>query len=159
MAFFAPNSAPILVPPSPSDRPGGCYAFFDPTFSIGKLGRSNHPPRRKREWARQCWGEQQIWLPFYWEVPFAAKFERLIHLHYRGAGAWLGPVRCGFCGVNHQEKYRFHGYLAIVAFIVTVEHYLGVLGWPVIRGAHAAASTKPELPSNQARLTIYDPTP
>ncbi|KAJ7429135.1 hypothetical protein B0H11DRAFT_1945802 [Mycena galericulata] len=86
MAHFAPNSAPILVPPSPSDGPGGFYTYFDAPLSIAKYGRSRHPARRKREWGRQCQGEVQIWLAFYWEVPFAAKFERLIHLHYQRAG-------------------------------------------------------------------------
>ncbi|KAJ7449500.1 hypothetical protein B0H11DRAFT_1928657 [Mycena galericulata] len=128
MAYFAPNSAQILDPPSPSDRAGAFYAFFDPTFSTAKYGRSNNPPRRKGEWERQCRGEIQVWLPFYWEVPFAAKFERLIHQHYRRAGYWLGPMRCAYCGVKHREKYR-----ADAGLIVVVEHYLGVLGWPVIR--------------------------
>ncbi|KAJ7460122.1 hypothetical protein B0H11DRAFT_1924165 [Mycena galericulata] len=126
MAYFAPNSAPILVPPSPSDRPGGFYAYFDPTLSIAKYGRSDNPARRKREWERQCRGEMQLWLPFYWEVPFAAKFERLIHLHYQRAGYWLGPIRCPYCGVKHREKYDCDA-----GFVFTVEHYLGVLGWPI----------------------------
>ncbi|KAJ7511933.1 hypothetical protein B0H11DRAFT_1899429 [Mycena galericulata] len=132
MAYLPPNSTAIVMPPSASDRPGAFYTYFDPTFSIAKMGRSNDPPRRKLEWARQCRGEAQIWLPFYWEVPFAAKFERIIHHHYQRAGAWLGPVRCTFCGVNHREKYWFHGYSELVRFITTVEHYLGVLGWPII---------------------------
>ncbi|KAJ7449392.1 hypothetical protein B0H11DRAFT_1924031 [Mycena galericulata] len=127
MAYLPPNSTAIIMPPSASDRPGGFYTYFDPTFSIAKMGRSNDPARRKLEWARQCRGEAQIWLPFYWEVPFAAKFERLIHHHYQRAGAWLGPVRCTFCGVNHREKYWFHGYSELIRFIMTVEHYLGVL--------------------------------
>ncbi|KAJ7441830.1 hypothetical protein B0H11DRAFT_1932749 [Mycena galericulata] len=127
MAHFAPNSAPILVPPSPSDGPGGFYTYFDAPLSIAKYGRSRHPARRKREWGRQCQGEVQIWLAFYWEVPFAAKFERLIHLHYQRAGYWLGPVTCMFCGVNHQEKYHFDA-----GFVHTVELYLGILGWPIV---------------------------
>ncbi|KAJ7451188.1 hypothetical protein B0H11DRAFT_1927844 [Mycena galericulata] len=127
MAYLPPNSTAIIMPPSASDRPGGFYTYFDPTFSIAKMGCSNDPARHKLECARQCRGEAQIWLPFYWEVPFAAKFERLIHHHYQRVGAWLGPVRCTFCGVNHREKYWFHGYSELIWFIMTVEHYLGVL--------------------------------
>ncbi|KAF8149646.1 hypothetical protein K438DRAFT_1779240 [Mycena galopus ATCC 62051] len=33
-----------------------------------KFGRSNRPPRRKAEWQRQCCGEDQDWMDFYWEI-------------------------------------------------------------------------------------------
>ncbi|KAJ7634024.1 hypothetical protein B0H17DRAFT_1217359 [Mycena rosella] len=62
-----------------------------------KIGRSNRPPRRKREWMRQCRPQQQEWW-FYWDVPDARQFEHLIHLHFKLHGAWIWPEDCEFCG-------------------------------------------------------------
>ncbi|KAJ7496270.1 hypothetical protein B0H11DRAFT_1910029 [Mycena galericulata] len=127
MVFLPPTATAITIAPSPSDRPGTFYAYFDAEFSTAKLGRSDNPVRRKGEWERQCQGEIQVWLPICWEVPFAAKFERIIHEHYKRAGSWLRPIACPFCGVKHREKFAFDAML-----IQVVEHYLAVLGWPII---------------------------
>lgn len=72
----------IAAPPSVSDRRGSFYGFRIPNDSkcgqwAVKMGRAEKPGKRKRQWARQCRGQTQIWLPFCWEVPYAAKFGEL----------------------------------------------------------------------------------
>ncbi|KAJ7696825.1 hypothetical protein B0H17DRAFT_1130829 [Mycena rosella] len=97
----------IDEPPSPSDKRGFLYEFVildDDDDDVVKYGRSNNPLRRRREWARQCKGQDQHW-QYCWEVPFAAKFEKLIHEHFKRAGAWLGPSPCSCCPVTHREKF------------------------------------------------------
>ncbi|KAJ7678793.1 hypothetical protein B0H17DRAFT_1206568 [Mycena rosella] len=58
-------------------RPGGVYTFeiapnqlppSSPTEHEAKIGFSGMPPRRKREWMRQCRPQQQEWR-FYYHVP------------------------------------------------------------------------------------------
>ncbi|KAJ7453630.1 hypothetical protein B0H11DRAFT_2245267 [Mycena galericulata] len=121
----------ILAPPSASDGPGAFYGFR--IKKIFKLGRAKEPRKRQGQWARQCRGERHHWLPYYWEVPFYKKFEKIVHRHYKAAGAWLTPHRCRFCSVRHQEKFSLKACGGVRGLVGVVEHYLGRLNWPVIR--------------------------
>ncbi|KAJ6535579.1 hypothetical protein B0H19DRAFT_1271320 [Mycena capillaripes] len=125
-------SAVINKPPSASDKPGAFYDFELPQEGATKLGRSNAPRRRQKEWARKCRGQQQVWRG-YWIVPYAAKFEALIHAHFKRAGAWISPTPCQYCGVKHLEKYSKRVCGGWTEIVKVVEYYLRRLGWPVIR--------------------------
>ncbi|KAF8157737.1 hypothetical protein K438DRAFT_1986352 [Mycena galopus ATCC 62051] len=57
----------LNAPPSPSDSIGGVYAYS--VNNVVKVSYSKQPRVRKVQWMRQCRGEQQDWLDFYWEVP------------------------------------------------------------------------------------------
>ncbi|KAJ7505067.1 hypothetical protein B0H11DRAFT_1905143 [Mycena galericulata] len=142
-----PRIAAILNSvPSPSDTYGVLYAFYifrtQPRRRYGrtpkhprakvKIGRANNPLRRRREWARQCRGQRQKWW-FWWDVPFAKKFERLIHTHFRVHGAWVQPSPCGFCLVRHEEQFDYARCGGKRGLIRVVEEYLGILGWPIVR--------------------------
>ncbi|KAJ7429272.1 hypothetical protein B0H11DRAFT_2412504 [Mycena galericulata] len=127
----------LLAPPSASDGRGGFYGFriakTRSTPGIIKLGRAKVPRKRQAQWARQCRGERHRWLPYYWEVPFYKKFEKIIHRHYKAAGAWVVPHRCRFCTVRHQEKFDLKACGGVRGLVRVVEYYLGRLNWPVIR--------------------------
>ncbi|KAJ7435197.1 hypothetical protein B0H11DRAFT_2367977, partial [Mycena galericulata] len=126
----------ILAAPSASDCRGGFYGFRIPktrsTLAIVKLGRAKEPRKRQAQWARQCRGERHRWLPYYWEVPFYKKFEKIIHCHFKAAGAWVVPHRCRFCTVRHQEKFGLKACGGVRGLVRVVEYYLGRLNWPVI---------------------------
>ncbi|KAJ7648913.1 hypothetical protein B0H17DRAFT_1147869 [Mycena rosella] len=121
-------------------RPGAFYAFRildtqPPPSTITKpsavkMGRSNKPPRRKSEWRWKCWPQQHKWW-FYFDVPDAASFEHLIHLHFRLHGAWIQPEECEFCGVKHCEKFDEALCGGKAGVIAVVRFYLVHLGWPV----------------------------
>ncbi|KAJ7440077.1 hypothetical protein B0H11DRAFT_2230170 [Mycena galericulata] len=127
----------ILAAPSASDCRGAFYGFLiaktRSTPGIVKLGRAKEPRKRQAQWARQCRGERHRWLPYYWEVPFYKKFEKIIHCHYKAAGAWVVPHRCRFCTVRHQEKFGLKACGGVRGLVRVVEYYLGRLNWPVIR--------------------------
>ena len=57
----------LLAPPTAADRPGYIYMYFIPSnmpgYYLVKVGRTNNPLRRKLEWARQCRGQWQRWVP------------------------------------------------------------------------------------------------
>ncbi|KAJ6455507.1 hypothetical protein C8R47DRAFT_1082731 [Mycena vitilis] len=138
--------AAIRAPASRSDKPGALYAFKIPAHqpnqrkrraaarvyrSKAKIGRSNDPPRRKGEWARRCRGQLQEW-HCYWQVPEAAKFEALIHLHFKIKGAWIHSSECDFCERCHCEIFDLAicgGWPGITEVVV---YYLRRLNWPVI---------------------------
>jgi hypothetical protein len=63
----------IDAAPSALDKSDCFYFFTENQKRIAKYGRSKCHPRRKKEWARQCWPQQQDW-ECYWVVPYAAKF-------------------------------------------------------------------------------------
>ncbi|KAJ7441450.1 hypothetical protein B0H11DRAFT_2252019 [Mycena galericulata] len=145
-----PNHPQIALvlnsPPSPSDAPGCLYAFRvfrnQPRRRFGraprfprakiKIGRAKNPQRRRREWTRQCRGQRVKWW-YWWYVPFAKKFERLIHTHFRVHGAWLEPSACGFCLVRHQELFDYGRCGGKRGVALVVEGYLGILGWPSVK--------------------------
>ncbi|KAJ7085953.1 hypothetical protein C8R44DRAFT_893799 [Mycena epipterygia] len=95
-----------------------------------KIGRSNRPLRRQREWKQKCWPQQQDWW-FYWDVPDAPSFERLIHLHFKLHGAWIRPEECEFCGTKHCEKFDYARCGGSNGVVAVVEYYLRHLGWPI----------------------------
>ncbi|KAJ7052430.1 hypothetical protein C8F01DRAFT_1337509 [Mycena amicta] len=127
---FPPPS--LLVPPSPSDKRGSLYVFSEDSGQVFKIGRTNCPPRRKEEWARQCKPAAQQWM-FHWRVPYAKKFEALVHAHFKYHGAWLRPSRCRHCRVKHREKFGAGLCGGRNEVIRVVEDYLGQLGWDVMR--------------------------
>ncbi|KAJ7429134.1 hypothetical protein B0H11DRAFT_2266844 [Mycena galericulata] len=142
-----PRIAHILnSPPSPSDGPGYLYVFRifrkQPLRRFGraprsrrakiKIGRTNNPQRRRREWARQCRGQRVKWW-FWWYVPFAKQFERLIHTHFRIHGAWIHPSPCGFCWIRHQEIFDHARCGGKRGVSEVVEEYLGILRWPSLK--------------------------
>ncbi|KAJ7712912.1 hypothetical protein DFH07DRAFT_1018823 [Mycena maculata] len=126
----------VLAPPSASDCRGAFYGFriakMRATPAIVKLGRAKEPRKRRAQWAHQCRGERHRWLTYYWEVPFYKKFEKIIHCHYKAAGAWVVPDRCRFCTVRHQEKFGLKACGGVRGLVRVVEYYLGRLNWPVI---------------------------
>ncbi|KAJ6560125.1 hypothetical protein B0H19DRAFT_1260770 [Mycena capillaripes] len=94
--------AAILAPPLPSDKPV-----------------AETMPGQVQEW----WA--------YWTVPAAAKFEALIHLHFKLMGAWILPSECEFCGVNHCELFDFLACGGREGIARVVEFYHRRLNWPV----------------------------
>ncbi|KAJ7681691.1 hypothetical protein B0H17DRAFT_1138288 [Mycena rosella] len=94
-----------------------------------KIGFTNDPPWRKGEWKRQCAPQQQVWR-YYWEVPDAREFERLIHTHFKVAGAWIVPVPCQFCMKRHREKFDDALCGGLGGVVGVVLYYLGLLNWP-----------------------------
>ncbi|KAJ7062960.1 hypothetical protein B0H15DRAFT_958766 [Mycena belliarum] len=88
-----------------------------------QTGGAEGPSKRKLQWFRKCRGQRQRWW-CYWRVPFAAKFERLIHLHFKLRGAWLGRQPCDFCPTKHQEKYDLEGCGGRAGVRAAVELYL-----------------------------------
>lgn len=68
----------LTATPSATDYQGGLYGYT--VGYVLKTGRARDPPIRKIQWGRQCRGEQQDWLPFYWEVPHAKKFGEFLVL-------------------------------------------------------------------------------
>ncbi|KAJ7065111.1 hypothetical protein B0H15DRAFT_973675 [Mycena belliarum] len=132
--------AALRAPPSPSDKAGTFYIYEicgrQPNRPIrraqAKLGRAKDPSKRKLQWFRKCRGQRQRWW-CYWRVPFAAKFERLIHLHFKLRGAWLGRQPCDFCPTKHQEKYDLEACGGRAGVRAAVELYLGLLRWRILR--------------------------
>ncbi|KAF8183608.1 hypothetical protein K438DRAFT_1975077 [Mycena galopus ATCC 62051] len=121
----------IAAPPSATDGVGGVYVYFTQHNAkrVAKIGKADAPVVRQAQWARQCHGELQRWLPFYWEVRFAKKFERIVHLQFKRMGAWLGRVECRHCGTRHQEKFDLRKCGGVAGLIAVIEHRLGLLGW------------------------------
>ncbi|KAF8133171.1 hypothetical protein K438DRAFT_1998223 [Mycena galopus ATCC 62051] len=133
----------LNAPPSPSDGVGGVYAYS--VNNVVKVGYSKQPRVRKVQWMRQCRGEQQDWLDFYWEVPYAKKFgelssdtsaaaglsctERIVHIELKRLGTWPGLVPCRFCHRNHREKFDLWKCGGIAGLIGIVEARLNALGW------------------------------
>ncbi|KAJ7720317.1 hypothetical protein B0H14DRAFT_2642732 [Mycena olivaceomarginata] len=117
----------LNAPPTTTDGVGGGYSFF--VNNVLKFGKSNKPRARKGQWKRQCRGEQQTWLDFHWEVPYAKKFERIIHIELKRLGAWLGRVHCRFCGRNHQEKFDLRKCGGKAGLVRIIEARLNALGW------------------------------
>ncbi|KAJ7429582.1 hypothetical protein FB451DRAFT_1423882 [Mycena latifolia] len=135
--------AALTACPLASDKPGCFYLYIikrpqpkAPNRRVRraaiKMGRMKNPPKHRLQWLRKCRGQRQEWV-CYWEVPYAAKFEQLLHTHYRLAGAWLGQSACNFCTTCHQEKYDLGKCGGRSAVIGVVESYLGHMGWPIIR--------------------------
>ncbi|KAJ7603100.1 hypothetical protein DFH06DRAFT_1350574 [Mycena polygramma] len=114
---------------SPTDTQGGLY-LYEGNGDI-KAGFANSPPRRRREWERQCAPEVQIWWPFYWEVPHRKLFERIVHKYFKAKGAWRGPILCPYCGRRHIEKFDLAlcGGRQVVYFIINA--FVLILGWPL----------------------------
>ncbi|KAJ7075896.1 hypothetical protein B0H15DRAFT_956134 [Mycena belliarum] len=144
--------AALRAPPSPSDKAGTFYMYEirrrQPNRPVrraqAKLGRAKDPSKRKLQWFRKCRGQRQRWW-CYWRVPFAAKFERLIHLHFKLRGAWLGRQPCDFCPTKHQEKYDLEGCGGRAGVRAAVELYLGLLRWRIVRLASVHSGLKPSV--------------
>ncbi|KAJ7637970.1 hypothetical protein DFH06DRAFT_1138615 [Mycena polygramma] len=120
-------------PPTLKDGWGGLYMYQIPLESKMKFGISECPPRRRREWERQCWPEQQVWLPWYWYVPYRKKFEKVVHAYFKAKHAWCGRHPCSHCPRNHQERFWSASCGGIFATIFQIEALIVSLGWPVIR--------------------------
>ncbi|KAJ7096453.1 hypothetical protein C8R44DRAFT_889762 [Mycena epipterygia] len=137
--------AAIVAPPSALDKPGALYVFDIPADQLNhrmrrtlawaqirmvKIGRSKHPWKRRGQWLRKCRGQRQEWW-VYWNVPYAAKFEALIHLHFKLMGAWMLPSECHFCGIHHTETFSSRACGGRDGIARVVVFYLRCLGWPV----------------------------
>ncbi|KAJ7429055.1 hypothetical protein B0H11DRAFT_1946271, partial [Mycena galericulata] len=162
-ATFTDVESALLAPPSASDGRGAFYGFRigKTQSSILKLGRAKEPRKRRSQWARQCRGERHCWLPYYWEVPFYKKFEKIIHYHFKAAGAWVVPHRCRFCTVRHQEKFGLKACGGVRGLVRVVEYYLGRLNWPVISrwdacNAEDSGNGGANLPTAAHPLAIVD---
>ncbi|KAJ7075710.1 hypothetical protein B0H15DRAFT_865939 [Mycena belliarum] len=135
--------AVLSMAPSAFDKPGAIYVYEIPAKQPNspnqrsrrtelKYGRAKEPTKRRAQWLRKCRGQDQRWL-CYWNIPFAAKFEKLIHTHFKLKGAWLGRTACDFCKTEHQEKYDKGTCGGRAVVVQEVEFYLGLLGWPILR--------------------------
>ncbi|KAJ7675571.1 hypothetical protein B0H17DRAFT_1140195 [Mycena rosella] len=154
---------------SSTDGPGGIYVYEIPRYQPNcsnrrrrraltrreiKIGRAIDPPKRRKQWLRQCRGQRQIWW-FYWEVPLAKKFgesavtwnagsvrlvaEALLHNHFKREGAWIWPHECDWCTVNHQEKFDLEDCGGRRGIIQVAEGYHKLLGWPIFRDTNEDA--------------------
>ncbi|KAJ7073382.1 hypothetical protein B0H15DRAFT_963718 [Mycena belliarum] len=130
----------LRAPPSPSDKAGTFYYYEIPGRQPNgrtrgarfKFGRARNVRQRQGQWKRKCRGQRQRWWS-YWDVPYASKFEHLMHLHYKLRGAWLGRTPCDFCPVSHQEQYDRNGCGGRRVVEAEVEFYLRKLRWPIVR--------------------------
>ncbi|KAJ7075084.1 hypothetical protein B0H15DRAFT_800770 [Mycena belliarum] len=59
--------------------------------------------------------------------------ERLLHLNFKLARAWIRPRPCDYCRVKHQEKFDYEACGGRRGIRKAVEYYLRRLGWPIIR--------------------------
>ncbi|KAJ7042862.1 hypothetical protein C8F04DRAFT_1175958 [Mycena alexandri] len=101
-------SAAMAQPPTQADGGGFIYVYFLKDLHgrwIVKKGESTWPPRRKKEWDRQCAPQRHIWFEYALWVPWRKKMEGLLHLWATLNGAWLGYVLCRYCGVHHREQF------------------------------------------------------
>ncbi|KAJ7642826.1 hypothetical protein B0H17DRAFT_1148769 [Mycena rosella] len=152
---------------SSTDGPGGIYVYEIPRYQPNcpkrrcrraltrreiKIGRAIDPPKRRKQWLRQCRGQRQIWW-FYWEVPLAKKFgesavtwnagsvrlvaEALLHNHFKREGAWIWPHECDWCTVYHREKIDLEDCGGRRGIIRVAEGYHKLLGWPIFRNTIA----------------------
>ncbi|KAJ7274168.1 hypothetical protein C8J57DRAFT_1506275 [Mycena rebaudengoi] len=128
----------LHAPARASDRRGFAYVFAT-TVCINrrrrralKFGRTSHIRRRRAQWRRSCPGQRQTWLYAY-RVPHARKFEAIVQLHLKIHGAWLGRVRCDHCPKYHIEKFSWAACGGPQGLRRIIQHYLRVLGWPIIR--------------------------
>ncbi|KAJ7645718.1 hypothetical protein B0H17DRAFT_1148374 [Mycena rosella] len=95
-----------------------------------KLGRAQCPPKRQKQWQRQCRGQVQDWW-FWYAVPDATKL-RLSFIcisNWRGPG-WTRAMR--LLPVKHQEKFDYEACGGKRGIERVVEYYLGKLGWPIV---------------------------
>ncbi|KAF8134072.1 hypothetical protein K438DRAFT_1947630 [Mycena galopus ATCC 62051] len=143
----------LNAPPTATDGVGGCYAYF--ANGVLKFGRSNRPPRRKAEWQRQCRGEDQDWMDFYWEIPYAKKFERVIHVELKRLGAWNGRTHCPYCGREHQEKFDLLKCGGKAGLVRIVEARLTALGWSWKRPTRITLSGEEESDKDEDDLEAY----
>ncbi|KAJ6460432.1 hypothetical protein DFH09DRAFT_1296618 [Mycena vulgaris] len=118
---------------SQTDRRSYIYAYWSKSAQRWKFGRSEDPPRRMREWSRQCGVADTAWCEWVWEVPFGVKFERLLHTYFKIRGEWAGPIQCKVCGVRHKEFFNLLKRAGLRAFNRAVLHLLALLKWPVVR--------------------------
>ncbi|KAJ7710869.1 hypothetical protein B0H17DRAFT_1190549 [Mycena rosella] len=150
LVFSMARLYPALTrrPVSSSDGPGGIYVYRIPRYQSNrpkshrrrralarpevKIGRAIDPPKRRKQWLRKCRGQRQIWW-FYWHVPFAKKFETLLHKHFKLEGAWIRPEECEWCTVNHCEKFDCDKCGGRRGIIEVAEGYHALLGWPIDR--------------------------
>ncbi|KAJ7697270.1 hypothetical protein B0H17DRAFT_1130575 [Mycena rosella] len=147
--------AAILAPPSALDKLGALYVFDIPVDQPNRrmrcalaqaqikrdcspLGADTDGKNRVLEASLEApgpvvmevSGQRQDWWA-YCNIPYAAKFEALIHLHFKLLGAWVLPSECHFCGVCHTEKFGFHACGGRAEIACVVVFYLRHLGWPV----------------------------
>ncbi|KAJ7048599.1 hypothetical protein C8F01DRAFT_1094633 [Mycena amicta] len=99
------QTSALLSPPLPNATIHATlspWTLEEPFTSSSNLTRpswrrnSENPWWHQPWWAAQCKPQLQVWL-YWWAVPFAAKFEKLIQKHFKNAGAWLGPSCCRYC--------------------------------------------------------------
>ncbi|KAJ7690426.1 hypothetical protein B0H17DRAFT_1201759 [Mycena rosella] len=139
--------AAILAPPSALDKLGA-FTFLTSRW-INRIVACAVPSHRRRSRdtdgknrvleasleapgpvVMEVSGQRQDWWA-YCNIPYAAKFEALIHLHFKLLGAWVLPSECHFCGVCHTEKFGFHACGGRAEIACVVVFYLRHLGWPV----------------------------
>ncbi|KAF8128502.1 hypothetical protein K438DRAFT_2000248 [Mycena galopus ATCC 62051] len=96
--------AAVAAPVSRSDAPGVVYLYricHPNGFLEWKVGRTNNPLRRLREWRRQCY---LLDIQLIACVP-TYHASRLVHRYFKLCDAWLEPSSpCTSCAVWHQEK-------------------------------------------------------
>ncbi|KAJ7747629.1 hypothetical protein DFH07DRAFT_775953 [Mycena maculata] len=124
----------VYALPRHSDKWGFVYEYLtfandddddDDEAIVLKCGRTKHP------WRRQCRGSVSA-------SSIAGKYcsqrssdaEAILHMHFKLANTWLGPIKCDFCPRYHWEKFDYEAISGLEGFVGVVEGYLDCLGWP-----------------------------
>ncbi|KAK7022858.1 hypothetical protein VNI00_014247 [Paramarasmius palmivorus] len=96
----------MKMKPSKADKRGSIYVLErkEGTGRLWKVGRSNCVPRRVKEWNRLCKGHGYK-LRDSWEVRWAGKMERCVHLALMDLGFRRLIFRCSGCGKRHRELF------------------------------------------------------
>ncbi|KAJ7253825.1 hypothetical protein C8J57DRAFT_1511829 [Mycena rebaudengoi] len=132
----------LLGLPRPTDGRAYIYVYVCERGGelLFKIGRTADVQRRMNEWAAQCVGERQLWLLAF-SVPYAKQFERILHLHFKRTGAWMGMLFCPYCGRQHMEKFSAARVGGVRGLLDVVAFYLRLL-----RSANYSFSTHVFLP-------------
>ncbi|KAJ7716870.1 hypothetical protein B0H16DRAFT_1476488 [Mycena metata] len=122
----------IGLPCSAADGPGYVYMFFledEEGHIVVKIGESYQPWERKGQWDRKCWPDKHIWHPYALKVPERKKMEKMLHKWATYSGAWLGFVKCKYCGTWHKEKIYLDVCGGINEIFETAEYLATLNGW------------------------------
>ncbi|KAJ7602773.1 hypothetical protein B0H17DRAFT_1154908 [Mycena rosella] len=110
---------------SPTVRPAAIVA------NPNQARAAQCPPKRQKQWQRQCRGQVQDWW-FWYAVPDATKFGS--HSSAFQIGGGLGGTRAmRLLPVKHQEKFDYEACGGKRGIERVVEYYLGKLGWPIVK--------------------------
>ncbi|KAH7109287.1 meiotically up-regulated gene 113-domain-containing protein [Dendryphion nanum] len=106
--------------PTDTDATAGyIYIYWIPgAFNKIKIGRSNNPQRRIKEWNRSCKVEHELHISSYdgklAKVPHVKRIERLLHLELKNLRYSMSE--CDGCKKNHNEWFDLSERVAVRVF-------------------------------------------